>query len=93
MPLNSSVLASLFDVFHYFRMAIEKQFISVAEAIAITGLSRTTQWRLAREGKFPKAIAISPGRVAYVTEELDQWIAERVEQREPGRRPVTAGAA
>jgi prophage regulatory protein len=69
------------------------RFTSIPEATAMTGLSRTTQWRMARQGKFPRAIAISPGRVAYITEELDRWIADRIEEREPGRRPNHIEAA
>jgi prophage regulatory protein len=63
------------------------RFISVPQAILETGLLRTTMWRLARQGKFPRAIAISPGRVAFISEELEAWIAERIAEREPGRRP------
>lgn len=67
-------------------------FTSPPKASALTGLSRTTMWRGGREGWFPKPVAISPGRVAYVTAELEAWIAERIKQREPGRRPELATA-
>jgi prophage regulatory protein len=69
------------------RVQSKPRFTSVQQASADTGLSRTTMWRMARQGTFPRAIAISPGRVAYITAELEQWIAARIEEREPGRRP------
>ena len=62
-------------------------FTSFPKAQERTGLSRTTLWRMSRDGRFPRAIAISPGRVAFVTEELEAWIAQRIDEREPGRRP------
>ena len=65
----------------------KSRFTSFPEAAKVTGLSRTTMWRLGRDGRFPKPISISPGRVAFVTEELERWIAERIDEREPGRRP------
>ena len=43
----------------------------------ITGLSRTTIWRLQREGSFPIRRAISPGKVAWLKSEVEQWIESR----------------
>ncbi len=41
------------------------------------GLSSTTRWRLAKAGKFPKAIQLSPGRVGYRRSDIDAWVASR----------------
>ncbi len=41
------------------------------------GLSDTTVWRLARAGKFPKPIRISPGAVAWLESDIDDWISAR----------------
>ena len=44
-----------------------------------TGLSRSTIWRLERRGAFPKHRRISPNAVAWVEDEVNVWIRERVE--------------
>lgn len=42
----------------------------------ITGLSRTTRWRLEREGKFPARRSLTGSRaVGWLAEEVDAWIA------------------
>jgi predicted DNA-binding transcriptional regulator AlpA len=46
------------------------RLISVAEAGRRTSLSRTTMWRLARQGSFPAPIRITDGRNAYVEAEI-----------------------
>jgi predicted DNA-binding transcriptional regulator AlpA len=56
-----------------------------------TSLSRTTAWRLQRRDEFPRAYAISPGRVGHLECEVEAWIAC---QARPGAgagpRPVTS---
>ena len=42
-----------------------------------TSLSRSTCWRLARQGRFPKGIKLSPGRVGWREDELVAWMTER----------------
>ena len=54
-----------------------KVFIAISEAVEMTGLSRTTIWRMEREGTFPKLHQISPGRRAFLKSEIDKWIAEK----------------
>jgi prophage regulatory protein len=43
----------------------------------LTGLSRTTIWRLERAGDFPKKIKLSAGAVGYFRHELDEWLESR----------------
>ncbi len=49
----------------------------------LTGLSRSTRWRLAREGKFPKPVNPSPSSKGWLLSELKQWLKERAQAREP----------
>jgi len=51
--------------------------LSVAEVCRITSLSRTTVWRMERAGDFPRRRQLSPGRVAWLESEIQQWIAAR----------------
>jgi predicted DNA-binding transcriptional regulator AlpA len=52
----------------------------------LTGLSRTTAWRLQKAGDFPLPVGISPGRVGWRESEISAWSASR----RPGRRPLAA---
>jgi prophage regulatory protein len=40
-------------------------------------LSRSTIWRLVRDGDFPAPIQISRGRVAWLESEVLEWLAAR----------------
>ena len=48
-----------------------------ADVGLVTGLSRVTRWRLAREGKFPAKVQVSPGRVANLGWEILEYIKSR----------------
>lgn len=43
----------------------------------ITGMSRTTAWRMQKTGDFPEPVPISPNRVAWLESDLAAWTAER----------------
>ncbi|WP_271143608.1 AlpA family phage regulatory protein [Brevundimonas sp. NIBR10] len=49
----------------------------------ITGLSRTTAWRLQRAGSFPSPVRISVNRVAWRESELLAWSAARTREAPP----------
>jgi prophage regulatory protein len=53
------------------------QIVSVRTAMALTGLSRTTLWRLAKAKHFPLAVAISPRRRGWRLSEIEAWVASR----------------
>ena len=55
-----------------------ERFMREAEVRRITGLSRTTRWRLERRGAFPRRRQISPNGVAWLESEIRQWQAEKV---------------
>ena len=42
-----------------------------------TGLSRTTIWRLEKNGDFPKRVRLSAGAVGYLRTAVAQWRADR----------------
>lgn len=56
---------------------IHDRFIDEKEATVLTGLSRTTRWRLARTGEFPRKVKLSPGRSAYRLSDLKEWADAR----------------
>lgn len=45
-----------------------------------TGLSRSTIWRLERQGAFPRHHRISPNAVAWVEDDVAKWIQSKVEE-------------
>jgi prophage regulatory protein len=55
----------------------EDRFIREAEVQRITGLSRTTRWRLEREGKFPSRRQLSENAVAWLESEIRAWCTSR----------------
>jgi len=60
-----------------FTMSQQDQIIRPRNLPAITGLSRTTTWRLERAGDFPKRIKLSVGAVGYRLSEIQAWLKAR----------------
>ncbi len=56
----------------------QDRFLREPEVCRITGLSRTTRWRLERDGKFPKRIKISENARANLLSQILDWMAARV---------------
>lgn len=57
------------------------QLLRLKEVIKLTSLSETSIYRKANDGTFPKPIKLNPpnGRSsAFVAEEVQQWIDERI---------------
>jgi prophage regulatory protein len=46
---------------------------------ARTGLSRSTIWRLERQGSFPRHRRISRNVVAWVEDEVAEWMRSKLE--------------
>jgi len=42
------------------------------------GVSRTTLWRMVREGSFPRPVQISKGNLGYLLETVEAWMQARV---------------
>ena len=54
------------------------QILRQPSVTAITGLSRSTVWRLERAGQFPPRRRLGPQAVGWVRSEIEAWIASRV---------------
>ncbi|WP_354269585.1 helix-turn-helix transcriptional regulator [Bradyrhizobium japonicum] len=55
--------------------------VSVKAACALTSLSRTMVNRYRAEGRFPAAVPLGDKRIAFVRQEVNQWIADRIAAR------------
>ena len=53
------------------------KIIRSKEVQELTGLSRTTIWRLERTGKFPARIALSTSNVGWRLSDIQEWIRSK----------------
>lgn len=54
---------------------VKPQLRSFRDAAILAGVSIRTMQRMVRRGEAPTPVRISEGRVAFVAQELDDWIA------------------
>ena len=59
------------------RIKPTNHFIRPRDLVRLTGLSRTTLWRMSKAGTFPTSRQISPGCVGVLSEELEAWMQSR----------------
>lgn len=55
----------------------ETSVFRTADVIRLTGLSRTSLWRLERRGDFPARRQLSPNAVGWLADEVMNWIRSR----------------
>ena len=55
------------------------RFERPAAVAARVGLSKSELWRRVRLGTFPKPIKLGPQTTAFSGQEVDHWIAERIQ--------------
>lgn len=54
---------------------LPERLLRQAEVLTVTGLSRTTLWRLQKRGTFPKARNIPGSRaIAWLSSEVEAWL-------------------
>ncbi len=53
------------------------RFLREPECRRLTGLSRSTRWRLERQRHFPKRRRMSPRTVGWLESELREWLVDR----------------
>lgn len=53
----------------------KSKVVNTNDLLRLTGLSRTTIWRLEREGKFPSRRTLSGKRVGWIRSEIEVWLA------------------
>ena len=55
-----------------------ERFLSLAQIEQATSLKKSTVYGLIQRGEFPKPVTITARRVAWVSSEIQAWIAARV---------------
>ena len=51
--------------------------LRVRDVARVTGLSRTTLWRLERRGEFPRRLRLAANSVGWIESEIRAWIETR----------------
>lgn len=60
------------------------RLIRLREVMAITGLSRSYVYELAKQGKFPQSVKLSEKSVAWIEAEVKDWVDQRIAERNMG---------
>jgi prophage regulatory protein len=55
------------------------RFMREPEVKSLTGLSRTTRWRMEQVGDFPRRRRLSKNSVGWLSGEVEAWMTSRVE--------------
>ena len=58
-----------------------KRFYRLKDVIRVTSLSRSTIYRYAASGLFPKQIEIAPAIVVWLESDVQKWMSELIEKK------------
>ena len=58
-----------------------QRLLKLKQVMSITGLSRSYVYELAKAGTFPQPLKLSERSSAWLESEVQQWINERIQQR------------
>ena len=60
----------------------KKKLLRLPEVISRTGYKRSNIYQLMNLGDFPKSVQLRPRAVAWLSSEIDQWIDDRINERD-----------
>ncbi|MGV2842161.1 AlpA family transcriptional regulator [Vibrio cyclitrophicus] len=60
------------------------RLIKLKEVMTLTSLARSTIYKYMSEGQFPKAVSLGCRSVAWVEEEVTDWVLDRIGERDSG---------
>ncbi len=66
--------------------------VSIRDCCDLTSLSRTYINKLRTERRFPEAVSLGDRRVAFVRTEVEQWIRDRIAEREATSLPISSAS-
>ena len=58
------------------------RFMRLTEVIRDTGLGRSSIYKRIAQGEFPKPVPLGGRAVGWVSDEVEAWILERIEERD-----------
>jgi predicted DNA-binding transcriptional regulator AlpA len=56
---------------------LPERIMRAKEVVEMTGLSRTTLWRMEKTGDFPARVSLGVGSVGWKHSEVSEWLKER----------------
>ena len=56
-----------------------ERILSVEELLERIPLDRSTLWRMARDGRFPRPLQLTPSRIGWRWTSILEWLADREE--------------
>lgn len=60
------------------------RFLKLREVLFSTGLSRSTIYKYIADDLFPKPVSLGERSVAWVEDEVNDWLIARVHERDEG---------
>ena len=63
-------------------MEIQSKFIRLPVVIEKTGYRRTAIYKKISEGSFPRPVNLGPRAIAWLEEEIQEWMNERITERD-----------
>ena len=60
----------------------DKKFIKLPTVMDLTGYRRTSIFDKVAEGSFPAPVKLGPRAVAWVSEEIEEWMDARIAERD-----------
>ncbi|KFF50376.1 MULTISPECIES: helix-turn-helix transcriptional regulator [Halomonadaceae] len=58
------------------------RLIKLKDVTSLTGLARSTIYKYISEERFPKPVSLGERNVAWVEEEIQDWILEKIAERD-----------
>jgi len=58
------------------------RLLKLKEVVAKTGICRSSIYSKISEGTFPKPVKLGERAVAFVSDEVDKWISQRILERD-----------
>jgi prophage regulatory protein len=56
---------------------MDERVLRLKSVLAVTGLSRSSVYRLVQRGEFPRPVALTPRASGWRASEVYQWLEER----------------
>lgn len=61
------------------------RLIRLKEVLHLTGLARSSVYRLVSSKEFPAPVSLGDRAVAWIESEIQDWVLSRIEQRNNGK--------
>lgn len=67
-------------------MGSDNRFLRLPDVIRLTGLSKSTIYKMVKEGQFPRSVPIYGSSVAWPASEVSEWTQSRIKIRDNNQK-------